>query len=40
MVVEPDQIRYPIGVRVSADHDVVSDVVGVQCVEGAVAIFD
>lgn len=38
MVVKPDEIRHPIRMAVTADHDVVLDVVVVQSLEGAVTV--
>lgn len=37
VVVEPDEVADPVGVRVARDHDVVADVVRVQRLEGPVA---
>lgn len=38
VVVQPDEVAHPVGVRVAGDHDVVADVVGVQGLEGSVSI--
>ena len=38
MLVKPDQITDPTGMRVTCDHDIVADVVLVKRLEGAVAV--
>ena len=38
LIVEPDEVADPVGVRVARQHDVVADVVRVQRLEGPVAV--
>jgi len=38
VVVQPDEVADPVGVRVTRDHNVVADVVGVQRLEGPVSV--